>query len=334
MKYKDYYETLGVPRTATQDDIKKAYRKLARKYHPDVSKLADAEQRFKEINEANEVLKDAEKRAAYDQMGSNWKAGQDFQPPPNWDAGFEFRGGTPGGGVGGSGGASPFGADFDPSDFFESLFGRRARAAGGASSRRTVSTQGEDHHAKTLIDLEDAYQGAERSIVLRVPKETPDGRVALEERRLDVHIPRGIRPGQQLRLAKQGAAGGNGGPAGDLYLEIAFNPHPLFRVEGADVYVDLPVTPWEAVLGAAIDAPTPEGTVQLTIPKGSAQGRKLRLKARGLPATRASGTAGDLYVVLTIALPPADAAKARETYEAMASTFADFNPRAALTGRP
>jgi curved DNA-binding protein len=330
MKYKDYYESLGVPRTATQDDIKKAYRKLARKYHPDVSKLADAESRFKEINEANEVLKDPEKRAAYDQMGSNWKAGQEFQPPPNWDAGFEFRGGAPGGGASGS----PFGAEFDPSDFFESLFGRRARGAGGGSSpRRTMSTQGEDHHAKALIDLEDAYRGAERSIVLRVPKETADGRVSLEERRLDVHIPRGIRPGQQLRLAKQGAPGGNGGPAGDLYLEIAFNPHALFRVDGADVYVDLPVAPWEAALGATVDAPTPEGTVQLTIPKGSAAGRKLRLKARGLPATRASSTAGDLYVVLTIALPPTDAAKAQEAYEAMASAFADFNPRASLVGR-
>jgi curved DNA-binding protein len=332
MKYKDYYETLGVDRTATQDDIKNAYRKLARKYHPDVSKLADAEQRFKEINEANEVLKDPEKRAAYDQIGSNWKAGQEFQPPPNWDAGFEFRSGGPGGGFGGGG--SPFGADFDPSDFFESLFGRGARGGfAGASQRRSVSTQGEDHRAKALIDLEDAYRGAERSIVLRVPKETADGRVVLEERRLDVHIPRGIRPGQQLRLAKQGAPGSNGGPAGDLYLEIAFNPHPLFRVEGADVHVELPVAPWEAALGATVDAPTPEGTVRLTIPKGSAQGRRLRLKGRGLPAAKASGTAGDLYVVLGIALPPADTAKAREAYEALAEAAPGFDPRASLAGR-
>ena len=319
-----------MPRTATQEDIKKAYRKLARKYHPDVSKLADAETRFKEINEANEVLKDPEKRAAYDQMGSNWKAGQEFQPPPNWDAGFEFRGGAPGGGFAG-GGSSPFGADFDPSDFFQSMFGRRARA-GAASPRRNVSTQGEDHHAKVLIDLEDAFRGAERSISLRVPKEGADGRVALEERRLDVHIPRGIRAGQQLRLARQGAPGGHGGPAGDLYLEIAFNSHPRFRLDGADVYVDLPLAPWEAALGATVDTPTPEGTVQLTIPKGSAAGRKLRLKGRGLPAAKASGTAGDLYAVLTIALPPAEPEKAREAYEAMANVFADFDPRAALTG--
>ena len=332
MKYKDYYATLGVGKTASADEIKKAYRKLARKYHPDVSKEKDAEQRFKEINEANEVLKDPEKRAAYDQIGSNWKAGQEFQPPPNWDAGFEFRSGGPGGGFGG--GASPFGADFDPSDFFESLFGRGARGGGASfsSGRRNVSTQGEDHRAKALIDIEDAYRGAERSIVLRVPRETPDGRVILEERQLDVHIPRGIRPGQHLRLAKQGAPGGHGGPAGDLYLEIAFNPHPWFRVDGADVHVDLPVAPWEAALGATVDAPTPEGTVQLTIPKGSAQGRKLRLKGRGLPAAKASGTAGDLYVVLTIAVPPADDAKVREAYEGLAKAAAGFDPRAALAG--
>ena len=326
MKYQDYYQALEVPRTATQDDIKKAYRKLARKYHPDVSKLPDAEAKFKEINEANEVLKDPEKRAAYDQMGSNWKAGQEFQPPPNWDEGFEFRGGQAGGG-------SPFGGaeGFDASDFFESLFGRRARGGGGAP-RRPASMQGEDHHAKVLIDLEDAFHGAERSISLRVPKEGADGRVVLEERRLDVHIPRGIRAGQHLRLAGQGAPGSGGAPAGDLYLEIEFKPHPRFRVDGNDVYVDLPLAPWEAALGATVEAATPEGDVQLTIPKGSAAGRKLRLKGRGLPAAKAGGAAGDLYAVLSIALPPADPEKAREAYAAMAGVFADFNPRAQRGG--
>ena len=316
MQYKDYYETLGVPRTATQDDIKKSFRKLARKYHPDVSKLPDAEKRFKELNEANEVLKDPEKRAAYDQMGSNWKAGQEFSPPPNWDDGFEFRGGDAAGGA----------AGFDASDFFESLFGRRARGGGGP--RRAASLQGEDHHAKVLIDLEDAFHGAERSVTLRAPKVAPDGRVSLEERRLDVHIPRGIRAGQHLRLAGQGAPGSGGAPAGDLYLEIEFKPHPRFRLDGSDVYVDLPLAPWEAALGATVEAPTPEGPVQLTIPKGSAAGRKLRLKGRGLPAAKAGNTAGDLYAVLTIALPPADPEKAREAYAAMASVFADFDPRA------
>ncbi|HSC63253.1 MAG TPA: DnaJ C-terminal domain-containing protein [Caldimonas sp.] len=318
-KYKDYYETLGVPRSATQDDIKQAYRKLARKYHPDVSKMADAETRFKEINEANEVLKDPEKRAAYDQMGSNWKAGQDFQPPPNWDAGFEFRGGQ-GGPFGGAEG-------FDPSDFFESLFGRRG-AMPGAQPRRRGSVQGEDHHAKVLIDLEDAYRGAERTISLRTPVETPDGRVSMQERRLDVHIPKGIRPGQHLRLAGQGAPGAGGGKTGDLYLEIEFNPHRLFRVDGADVYVELPLAPWEAALGATVDVPTPEGTVQLTIPKGSQAGRKLRLKGRGLPGKNP----GDLYAVLAIALPKAESDAARAAYETLAKAFAAFDPRAHLQG--
>ncbi len=327
MKYKDYYETLGVPRTATQDDIKQSYRKLARKYHPDVSKLADAEARFKEINEANEVLKDPEKRAAYDQMGSNWKAGQEFQPPPNWDAGFEFRGGDA---PGGFGAGSAFGEGFDASDFFESLFGRGAR--GGGARRRSAYLQGEDHHAKVLIDLEDAYHGAERSISLRVPKVGADGHVLLEERRLDVHIPRGIRAGQHLRLAGQGAPGEGSAPAGDLYLEIAFNAHPRFRLDGADVYVDLQLAPWEAALGATVDAPTPEGTVQLTIPKGSAAGRKLRLKGRGLPAAKAGGAAGDLYAVLAIVLPPADSDKAREAYAGLAKAFPGFDPRALRGG--
>jgi len=186
--------------------------------------------------------------------------------------------------------------------------------------------QGEDHHAKVLIDLEDAYRGAERSISLRVPKEGADGRVALEERRLDVHIPRGIRAGQHLRLAGQGASGIGGAPAGDLYLEIEFSMHSRFRVDGADVYVDLPLAPWEAALGATVDAQTPEGTVQLTVPKGSAAGRKLRLKGRGLPA-KAGGTPGDLYAVLAIALPPADSDKARQAYAAMAEAFGGYDAR-------
>jgi curved DNA-binding protein len=317
MKYKDYYEALGVGRNATQDEIKQAYRKLARKYHPDVSKVADAEARFKEINEANEVLKDPEKRAAYDQMGSNWKAGQEFQPPPNWDAGFEFRSG--GGDAGG------FGPGFDASDFFETLFGRRARGAPGP--RQRAGMQGEDHQAKVLIDLEDAYRGAERSISLRVPVEGPDGRVQLKERTLDVHIPKGIRPGQRLRLAGQGSAGSGGASAGDLFLEIGFKPHPRFRVEGGDVYVDLPIAPWEAALGATVDAPTPEGAVQLTVPKGSRPGSRLRLKGRGLPGK----TPGDLFAVLQIALPPADTESARQAYEAMRKAFPSFDPRRTTT---
>ena len=308
MKFREYYETLGVARNATQDDIKRAYRKLARKYHPDVSKEDDAEARFKELGEAYAVLKDTEKRAAYDQIGSQWKTGQEFRPPPGWDAGFEFSGGD--------GGA-------DHSDFFEALFGRQGRA--GARAQRRA--QGEDHHAKVQIDLADAYRGAQRSISLRMPVLDAQGRIAMQERRLDVVIPKGIRAGQHLRLAGQGGPGLGGGAAGDLYLEIAFNPDPQFRVDGRDVYLDLPLSPWEAALGAQVTAPTPEGPVQLTIPSGSAAGRQLRLKGRGIPGS----PPGDLYVVLAIALPPADSEAAREAYRAMAKAF-DFNPRTHLQG--
>lgn len=314
MKYKDYYETLGVPRTATQDDIKKAFRKLARKFHPDVSKQADAEARFKDINEANEVLKDAEKRAAYDQMGSHWKAGQEFSPPPNRPAGFEFRTGD------------AHGEGFDTSDFFESLFGARGRP--GARSRQRMSVPGEDHRARVTIDLEDSYRGAERAISLRVPVEGADGRVTMRDKTLDVHIPKGIRPGQQLRLAGQGAPGRGGAPAGDLFLEIEIAPHPRFRLEGNDVSVDLPLAPWEAALGATVDTPTPEGTVQLTVPPGSTGGRRLRLKGRGLPGK----IPGDLYAVLAIALPAGSSDAARAAYETMAQAFAGFDPRASQPG--
>ncbi len=312
MEYKDYYKILGVSRDATQDEIKRAYRKLARKYHPDVSKAPDAEERFKELGEAYEVLKDPEKRAAYDQLGGRWQAGEEFRPPPDWDAGFEFSGG-------GFTGASGF------SEFFESLFGRAAhggqRHAGGAR----VRMRGEDHHAKVLIDLEDAIHGATRRISLRVPQLTEDGHVVTRERRLNVRIPKGIRPGQHIRLTGQGGPGLHGGPPGDLYLEVEFKPHRLYRVEGADLYLDLPVAPWEAALGATLRVPTPTGPVDLKVPPGSRAGTRLRLKGRGLPGR----TPGDLYVVLQIALPEARDETARRLYREMAEKL-PFNPRAHL----
>ncbi|MCF8150770.1 MAG: DnaJ domain-containing protein [Burkholderiaceae bacterium] len=312
MKFQDYYETLGVPRGATQDEIKHAYRKLARKFHPDVSKDADAEARFKEVGEAYAVLKDPEKRAAYDQMGSQWKTGQDFQPPPGWDAGFEFSGADFG--------AAP-GADH--SDFFEALFGRRASARHEAHAH----ARGQDHHAKVLIDLADAYHGARRAISLRMPQLDAQGHLTLQERTLDVNIPKGVRAGQHLRLAGQGGPGHGSAAAGDLYLEIDFNPDSLFRVDGRDIYLDLPLAPWEAALGAVVTAPTPAGEVQVTVPPGSSGGRKLRLKGRGIPGAQA----GDLYVVLSISLPPADNEADRDAYRAMAKAF-DFNPRAPHEG--
>jgi curved DNA-binding protein len=321
MKFKDYYEILGVPRTATQDEIKQAYRKLARKYHPDVSKMADAEERFKEIGEANEVLRDPEKRAAYDRVGTGRRAGQDFEPPPGWDEGFEFRGAPPPGeGEAGFGGFESFG-DHLNSDFFEALFGRAARGRRGSPA----PAQGQDHHAKILIDLEDSYRGADRTITLQMPSVDASGHVTVQERRLDVHIPKGIRAGQHLRLAGQGSPGTQGAPAGDLFLEIEFKPHALYRVDGRDVYLDLPLAPWEAALGGSVATPTPEGSVELTIPPNSQAGRRLRLKGRGIPGQ----TPGDLYAVLKIELPPADSERARDAYRAL-SQAVDFNPRAHL----
>lgn len=316
MQYKDYYAVMGVKKDATQDEIKRAYRRLARKYHPDVSKEADAEAHFKEVGEAYEVLKDPEKRAAYDQLGANWKAGQDFQPPPDWDAGFEF-----------SGGGFTGGNAADYSDFFESLFGRGFSSAFHTEHRGAgdFHAAGQDHHAKVLIDLEDAFSGATRTISLRTPELDARGHVVTRERTLNVRIPKGVRQGQQIRLAGQGTPGIGQGPAGDLYLEIEFKPHRLFRVDGRDLYIDLPVSPWEAALGAKVKLPTPAGVIDLTIPAGSSGGRKLRLKGRGIPA----GRPGDLYAILQIALPPADNEKAQALYRKMAQELA-FNPRAGL----
>jgi curved DNA-binding protein len=308
MEFKDYYTIMGVARDATQDEIKRAYRKLARKYHPDVSKEPDAEARFKELGEAYEVLKDPEKRAAYDQLGANWKAGQEFRPPPDWDAGFEF-----------SGGYADSGAF---SDFFESLFGRSGAGRPGGA---TFHARGEDHHARILIDLEDAYHGATRTISLHAPQLDGQGHVRIREHTLSVRIPKGVRQGQHIRLAGQGTPGLGGGPAGDLYLEVVFKPHRLYRVDGRDLYLDLPLAPWEAALGAKVKVPTPEGVVDLTVPAGSAAGRKLRLKGRGIPGN----PAGDLYVELQIALPPAETEAAREFYRTMQQELA-FNPRSRL----
>jgi curved DNA-binding protein len=314
MEFKDYYEILGVPRSATQDEIKQAYRKLARKYHPDVSKAADAEAKFKEVGEAYKVLKEADTRAAYDRMGSQWKGGQEFQPPPDWDSGFEFSGRDFG--AGGEAGQAEF------SEFFESLFGRAARGH-SSSQRRSMHARGEDSHARVQIDIEDAYRGARRRITLQAPQVDAQGHVSTSERTLNVNIPKGIREGQHLRLGGQGGPGLGDGGAGDLYLEISFRQHPLFRVDGRDVYVDLPLAPWEAALGASVAVPAPDGQLQLTIPPGSAAGRRLRLKGKGIP----TNPPGDLYAVLAIALPAADTDDRKNAYRALQKAF-DFDPRA------
>ncbi|MCC6380217.1 MAG: DnaJ domain-containing protein [Burkholderiales bacterium] len=304
MKFRDYYETLGVARTATLDDIKRAYRKLARQYHPDVSSEKEAEAKFKEVGEAYAVLKDPEKRAAYDRFGANWKSGQEFTPPPDWDAGYEFRGGEP---------RPDTGADY--SDFFESLFGRMGADAG--RRRSATPGRGEDHHARVIVELEDAYAGARRSLTLRVPEFDADGRLAVRERTLEVTSPKGIRAGQNLRLAGQGGPGFRGGPAGDLFLEIAFAPHARFRVDGLDVSADVPLAPWEAELGGRVRVRTPDGEVDVAVPPHSGAGRKLRLRGRGIPGE----PPGDFYAVVSIVLPRADTEAKQDAYRALAKAF-------------
>ena len=312
MEYKDYYKAMGVARDATPDEIKKAHRKLARKYHPDVSKEKNAEARFKEISEAYEVLRDPEKRAAYDRLGANWQAGQEFRPPPGWQA-REEAGGHPFFGEAGG---------FDHSDFFDAIFRSMGADMGGGTGRARggFDMAGEDQHAKIQIAIEDSYQGAARTLQLSEP-----GRRG-QPRNIEFTIPKGIRAGQHIRLAGQGAPGIGKGGAGDLYLDVEFLPHKLYRADGRDVYMNLPVAPWEAALGAQVEAATPTGRVELTIPPGSSPGNKLRLKGRGLPGK----PAGDFYFVLQLALPPAGSKAAKKAYEDMAEAFKAFDPRASL----
>ncbi len=311
MEYKDYYAVLGVPRNATAEEIKKAFRRLARKYHPDVSKEKDAEQRMKEVNEAYAVLSDPEKRAAYDSLGQGYRPGEEFRPPPDWDAGFEFT----------AHGFSPReAADF--SEFFSQLFGglgagRGFRTAGGA-----FRAQGEDHHAKIYLDIEDAFTGATRQISLRVPKLDPQGRVSLQTRTLNIKIPKGVHEGQIIRLAGQGGPGVGGGPAGDLLLEVHFKPHPRFRPDGRDLHLTLPVAPWEAALGAVVNVDLPSGPVKVRIPEGAQSGKQLRVRGKGIPGE----PPGDLLLEVQVVLPPADTPKAREFYERMAREL-NFDPR-------
>jgi curved DNA-binding protein len=312
MQFRDYYQILGVPRDETAENIKKAFRKLARKYHPDVSKEPDAESRMKELNEAYTVLSDPEKRAAYDQLGRGYRPGQEFHPPPDWDAGFEFSGG----------GFSPHEtADF--SDFFAELFGRMGGGRGAFHTRQgNFRAGGENHHAKVMLDLEDSFTGATRQISLRVPQVDAQGHVQLTTRTLNVKIPRGVHEGQVIRLAGQGAPGIGGATAGDLLLEVHFNPHARFRPQGRNLHLTLPVAPWEAALGAVVAVDLPQGAVKVRIPEGTQSGRQLRVRGKGIPGE----PAGDLFLDIQIVLPPADSPKAREVYEAMARDLA-FDPR-------
>jgi len=317
MEFKDYYAVMSVEKSATAEDIKRAHRKLARKYHPDVSKEKDAEARFKELAEAYDVLKDPEKRAAYDRLGANYKAGQEFQPPPDW------AGSQPG--HGGYSQSFQDGDGQDHSAFFDSLFRGmgRGQGAGQQSSHEAFDMHGQDQHAKIQIDIEDSYKGATRTLQLRVQVEGSDGRPRLDDRTIEFVIPKGIRAGQHIRLAAQGGPGMGRGSPGDLYLDVEMLPHPLYRTDNYDVLMDLPISPWEAALGAEVVAPTPTGLVEIKIPAGSVNGRKLRVKGRGLPGK----TPGDFYFVLKIMQPLASSDADKKAYADLHAAFNTFNPR-------
>jgi curved DNA-binding protein len=327
VKFKDYYEILNVPRTATPDEIQSAYRKLARKYHPDVSKEAGAEDKFKELGEAYEVLRDTEKRKKYDELGADWKAGQEFRAPPDWETHFQHgRAAEPG--------QTEFrwsgGGNF--SDFFEMLFGGRgfedALHRGGAHDRGGAvwRQRGQDQEATLQITLEDAYHGTTKAFTLQTQTLTPEGQIATSGKSYEVRIPPGILPGQKIRLSGQGREGVEGGAHGDLYLRIELLPHPRYRLEGRDLYLELPIAAWEAALGAEIQLVTLSGSVNLKVPAGTHSGQKLRLRGKGMPNAR--GTPGDLYVVVSIQVPRTLSEKEQQLYEELkrASTF---NPREA-----
>jgi curved DNA-binding protein len=301
MKYKDYYGVLGVERDASAADIKRAYKRLARKFHPDVSKEPDAEERFKQVGEAYDVLRDTDKRATYDNLGSGWHAGDEFSPPPGWNVEANFGGGNAG-------------EKFDFSDFLDSMFGGRAPHGDPFGAHfHDARARGGDERAKIVVTLEEAFHGGERSLSVK------SGRGAT--RKLKVKIPAGIQDGQQIRLAGQGRTG-PGGRSGDLFLSVELAPHPIFRMQGRDVHMNLPITPWEAALGATVKVPTLGSKVDLKIPAGSQTGRKLRLKGKGLSGSKA----GDQYVTLQIVTPAADDEAAKRFYRSMAEKF-DFDPR-------
>jgi curved DNA-binding protein len=309
MKYKDYYAILGVDRGASADDIKKRYRILARKYHPDVSKEPEAEKHFKEVAEAYATLKDADKRAAYDKLGQQ-RPGEDFRPPPEWSTQF-------------ADGAAAF-DEMDLADLFAGLAGRTAhRGAGGRRGPRGA-TRGQDYEVTVPITLEEAHRGTEVSLDLAAGGFDGDGTWSRVPKRIKARIPKGPVDGQVLRLPGQGGKGINGGADGDVYLNIALRPHRLYRVRGRDLYLDLPLAPWEAALGAAVEVPTLAGPVELKVPPGTPAGQQLRLAGRGLP--NPEGGAGDLYAVVQVALPADLSDREKGLYKELAAASA-FDPR-------
>lgn len=314
MDFKDYYAVLGVSESATPEEIKKAYRKLARKYHPDVSTEADADDRFKDLGEAYEVLKDPEKRAEYDQLRQYGARGDgSFEPPPGWQSASGF----------GRGGYTEADAR-QFSDFFEEMFGGGRGFGGGF--RQTMRSRGEDVHARLALFLEEAFQGCEKQVQYTVHELDAHGRLVPRQKTLKVKIPAGMKDGQHIRLKGQGAPGIGGGDNGDLFIEVELAPHPNFTVEGRDLLITVPVAPWEAALGASITVPTVGGKVNVKVPKGSTSGRKLRLKGKGLPGKHP----GDQIVVLQIVMPERHSEEAESLYQQLARAERNFNPRSKL----
>jgi len=325
VKFQDYYEVLGVPRTASEAEISKAYRKLARKYHPDVSKEKGAEEKFKQIAEAHAVLKDPEKRKKYDALGPNWQAGEDFTPPPGWqEFHFEFPGGTGRGRRAGSG-FGDLGDGF--SDFFEMLFGEGMGGFGRRAAQPEAdfwSTREQAQEADLTISLEEAYRGVSKSIVLQTVEHGPDGTARSVSKRYEVKIPPGVTEGSRIRLAGQGSARSGRKGHGDLFLRVHLAPHPIFKLDKYDLLVEVPVSPWEAVLGAKIDVPTLDGVVQMTLPPGTQGGKRFRLRGKGLPVGR--GERGDLYATIQVSVPHALTPKERELFQELGKV-SSFNPR-------
>jgi curved DNA-binding protein len=317
MQYKDYYKVLGVERSASEAEVKKAYRKLARKYHPDVSKEKNAEEKFKEVNEANDVLSDPEKRKAYDQLGY-YQPGQDFRPPPDWEQQF------------GQGGAHFDFSGMDFGDMFAQMFGGGMGAADGRRRSRGhgfgggFAQSGQDFEMNLEITLEEAYAGVEKTLQVEVPEPSPQGFMVRVPKTIKLRVPKGATEGQRLRVPGKGGSGVHGGHAGDLYLNIRIAPHPWFKPSGHDLSIDVPLTPWEAALGATVEIPTLEGKVRLKVKAGSRSGQKMRLAGKGLPKPKNGH--GDLYAVFQIATPPELTERERGLFEELAKE-SNFNPR-------
>lgn len=314
MKYKDYYAALGVARDASDAAIKSAYRKLAQKYHPDVTRDPQGEEKFKEIAEAYQTLRDPEKRAAYDRLGSGYRPGQDFRPPPGWEQQFRREAGD---------GAFSF-DEVDLSDLFANFGGSPRRG-----TRASMPIPGRDYEVRVQLTLEEAHRGTQVDLDLTVPEADREGRARHARKTIKARVPKGATDGQRLRLRGQGGKGANGGRDGDLFLDVELRPHPLFRPSGHDLYLDLPLAPWEAALGATVEVPTLDGSLSVKVAPGTPEGRKLRFAGKGL--ARPGGGEGDLYAIVQIVNPAVLGERERELFGELARS-SRFDPRGHFAG--